>query len=113
MYHKLRKKYWKTYSILMIAMFFLVFTFNLWWPSVQVMKVLWLIGMDGLRLLVDCYAITHMQTFRQKSEVQAVNEILFKTTMYFDSLYIGTVFLMYTSLDFSPEEMFAELLILQ
>jgi hypothetical protein len=22
MYHKLRKKYWKTYSILMIAMFF-------------------------------------------------------------------------------------------
>jgi hypothetical protein len=65
--HKLRKKYWKTYSILMIAMFFLVFTFNLWWPSMQVMKGLWLIGMDRLRLLVDCYAITHMQTFTQKS----------------------------------------------
>jgi hypothetical protein len=67
MYHKLRKKHWKTYSILMIAMFFLVLTFNLWWPSMQVMKALSLIGMDRLRLLVDCYAITHMQTFTQKS----------------------------------------------
>jgi hypothetical protein len=33
----------------------------------QVMKALWLIGMDRLRLLVDCYAITHMQTYTQKS----------------------------------------------